>query len=189
MSDLPPWEPKTLATKKLFKKWVFDRLYERHHMDAPATRATLDKFSKEYDRICALRPEIEALDYNDVKPLRELIQSLLIEKFGSDYPDIKMLIQPPNRGRGKQTPRRGSYSSRSNDAFSVYGAAEEAAKLKNIENAARDVDFIRSLWKNAYGKWKRTSDNGPSAEMLAAEFWNVTLESITNFKKKNNLKD
>lgn len=187
MSDLPPWEPKTIATKKLFKKWVFDRLHERHHVEAPATTATLDKFSEEYDRICALRPEIEALDYNDVNPLRELVQSLLIEKFGSDYPDIKMLIQPPNRGRGKQTPRRGSFSGRGDDSFSRYGAAEEAARLTNVEHAAKDVDFIRSLWKKAYGKWKREQDNGPSAEMLAAEFWNVSVEAVINFKNKNNL--
>jgi hypothetical protein len=49
------------------------------------------------------------------------------------------------------------------------------------EEALADVEHIRQIWKNAYGKRNRTSE--PTAIGIAARRYGIEVDTLINFKK------
>jgi hypothetical protein len=82
-----------------------------------------------------------------------------MEPLREAYPEIAAYINPRKRRQGetKQTPQR--------------------HRLR-LQWAVEDVFYIRELWKREYGRWKRGERNPPSAEQIAANYWNVEVRSV-----------
>jgi hypothetical protein len=91
---------------------------------------------------------VEAAWRGYIKPLRSL------------YPDLAPFLHLPTRGQ------RGKYRrANSKQGFALRAAVE-------------DVPRIRALWQEHYGRKNRRPDDGPSAEQIAAERWDVELEDV-----------
>jgi len=59
-----------------------------------------------------------------------------------------------------------------------------ACKKSPTAEAADDVLRIRGLWRTHYGKRKRRSTDGWSAEQFAAMFWKVGVQQVIHRVKK-----
>jgi hypothetical protein len=163
--EKPRWWTRTKADADKMVAWVNERLEVRR-----AERA--NKIIKElYPELLAhggvvFDPEkgwvsdlyytdrdlIDLAWQGDVEPLRESLR-----KAGHPYAELADLIFPPNRGQG---------------------GGRHYRNLRAAE-AAEDVEYIRRLWKDEYGRWKRSQrGNPPTAVQIAAKFHNVEERSV-----------
>jgi hypothetical protein len=68
------------------------------------------------------------------------------------YPEIAEFLYPPKLKKGQ----RRSYRNETT-IFARFG----------LSAVAEDVERIRTLWRQHYGRWKRRASDGPSAEQIA----------------------
>jgi hypothetical protein len=140
---------------KLFEE-MCKRGIHRVEFDPETLLATLVEPNEE-DLIDLANQATEA-DQAPIEPLREELR-----KRGGFYAKLAELIKP-NRG---QWERRHTPDFRS-------------------DRAAEDVRYIRDeLWPQEYdGRRNRKQDNPPSAEVIAAKFWNVEVGGVISRLKK-----
>jgi hypothetical protein len=81
-----------------------------------------------------------------------------LEPLRAKYPELAPYLHPRKRGRGERGFQRDWV----------------------VEAAVDDVFFIRELWARQFGRFKRGRDTPPSAEEIAAHFWNIDVRKIVS---------
>jgi hypothetical protein len=76
------------------------------------------------------------------------------------HPNLAPFLQPPRRARGKY---------------------KRHARPCALEQAVLDVRRVRSIWRTAFGRWRR-SDH--LAEEIAAERWQINESELDNALRK-----
>jgi hypothetical protein len=89
-----------------------------------------------------------------------------IEPLRQRLPDLAKFLHLPKRGRGKRFPKMRDENDR-------------------VQRAAYDVRTIRDLWEKHYGKKRRCKNDGPSAEEIAADRYEVDVEDVIKRLKKS----
>ena len=56
-------------------------------------------------------------------------------------------------------------------------------RLDSVGMASQDIDRIRALWKEHYGRRNRA--HSPTAEEIAAERWGVKLEALLSLRRRS----
>jgi hypothetical protein len=85
-----------------------------------------------------------------------------IERLRQAFPHLARFLQLPKRGHGERLRSR---------------------RYNPIKGAVADVERIRKLWKDNYGKTRRTT--GPKAESIAADRWDIEADAVINALKKD----
>lgn len=103
--------------------------------------------------------------FADLGPQVEQANRGNVEPLRKALPKYAKFIKPPKLGRGQRFPKI-------RDANLVTAAVE-------------DVKRIRALWKKHYKKQNRHAADGPSAEEIAADRWEVDIEALKERLKRS----
>jgi hypothetical protein len=177
-ATLPPWIARNERERQEMVAWVNARLDEQ---DAEERRRQADPFppvippehAEKYNR---WRDEggLERLaaQHGVIGPARDLIRSR--------WPLLADLVQLPPLGRGEKYLRSGgvSITDKRRDAHGRSLAMLEAHRKGHVVKAAWDVQRIKRIWQDHYGRKNRHATDGPSANEIAAERHGVTAEEV-----------
>jgi hypothetical protein len=157
---LPPWAGSERDRRRLIEWSIaqLDALDAEHDakLDDPPSSWTYPPETIWWEAI--ERAKLAARRGN-IEPLRRL------------FPSIAEFIHEPKRARGQ----RRSYSRlREHEAFRRVVAGMAAADVRRL----RDV-----IWPRNYGRWKRRSGDGPTAEEIAAIRHDVTVDEVRQAMK------
>jgi hypothetical protein len=149
----PPWSARSELEREQMRTWV-NRELNRLPDELERWRASdeyktgLDERSKRYDAWLA-----------DHGPEIESAEAGNIEPLRAALPHLAKFLHPPKRRQGERS------FPKFKDTLRVSAACD-------------DVDRIRALWKQHYGRKNRHAEDGPSAEEIAAERWEVDVEAV-----------
>lgn len=149
----PPWRARNEREREQMRAWVkreLNRLPDPLELwlASDEYKAGLDARSKQYDAWL-----------NNLGPQIESAEAGNIEPLRAALPHLAKFIHLPKRRQGERS------FPKFKDALRVSAACD-------------DVDRIRALWKQHYGRKNRHAEDGPSAEEIAADRWEVDVEAV-----------
>jgi hypothetical protein len=162
--DIPPlvlpkprWWSRNEADANAMVAWVFERLEVRRIERINRLAYELAEHGNTFDfetglstPVYSYKAAIEAAQAGNVEPLREAARK-------AGLPELAEFISPPKLKPG------------------------EYQRVRNfrLDDAVEDVRYIREeLWPQEFNFKRRSRDNPPTAEDIAAAFHNVDVEEV-----------
>jgi hypothetical protein len=108
----------------------------------------------------------EMLWWEDVERAKRAARRGNIEPLRRLFPFIAELIHEPKRVRGQRRPHSRLPEHEAFRRFAVGMAADDVRRLRDV------------IWPRHYGRWKRRSGEGPTAEEIAAIRRGVTVDEV-----------
>jgi hypothetical protein len=127
--------------------------------------------------------ELQAAKEGNIKPLRALVRKLLIADGRNPALGDFVQLKPLAKGQRRDPVKIGGVPVPHADKRQSGYWVREAERRKKITEAAADVDRIRILWREFFGKTNRRKGDGPTALDIAAERHGVTPDEIALFLK------